>query len=65
MDTYVFEGTEVKLTGRRAERTVTKTGKPPKVIGVQVEITPVDRDGPTWTKWVDEKALFKVVLCQD
>lgn len=59
-DTYVFEGTEVKLTGRRAERIITKQGKP-KVVGAQVEITPVDRDGPTWTKWVDEKTLFKVV----
>lgn len=60
MDTYVFDGTEVKLTGRRAEKTVNKPGKPPKVISVQVEITPIDRDGPTWTKWVDEKTLFKV-----
>ena len=59
--TFVHDGTEVKLTGRRAERTIEKTGKPPKVVAVLVEVTPCDPDGPTWKQWVDEKSLFKVV----
>lgn len=60
VETYVFDGTEVRLTGRRAEKHLEKPGKPPRLIGTQVEITPIDRDGPTWTKWVDQSSLFKV-----
>jgi hypothetical protein len=61
MTQYVYEGTEVKLTGRRAEKRLERAGKPPKVIGILVEISPTDPDGPQWKKWVEESSLFKII----
>jgi len=52
--TYIFENVEVQLTGRVAE----KTGRTRTY--ALVEITPVDKDGPTWFKWVEKNQLFTV-----
>ncbi len=56
--TFVYEGTEVKLTGRIA---IKKTFSPlgTEVTHKLVEIEPVD-DESSWKKWVDEKSLFHV-----
>ena len=58
MKTYVYEDTEVKLTGRVAERKVsTVPNKPPRIFKL-VEITPVhDFD---WKKWVPIDNLYEI-----
>ncbi len=63
-DTYVFDGVEVKKTGRRAQKTTQI--KEPFANGKTrsfelVEITPVDTSGFQWTKWVRETELFTIV----
>ena len=59
MTTYVFEGTEVKKTGRDAHRVVkTLPGQAGRIM-VLVEITPVDTDAD-WKKWVSPDQLYEV-----
>lgn len=53
--TYVFEQTEVRKTGRTAESKL-RSGK----IETVVEITPVDTMAGSWKKWVREDILFEV-----
>lgn len=53
---FVYDGIEVKLTGREAIKT-TPSGKALKL----VEITPADEDGPKWTKWIRPTDLFEIV----
>lgn len=55
MDTYIFEETEVKLTGRKAARP-TASGKQVEL----VEITPVNEYDGTWKKWTSMNVLYKV-----
>ena len=56
MNTYVYQETEVKLTGRKAA----KPGVTNKAIEV-VEITPVDQDAHgNWKKWVPMAVLFLI-----
>jgi hypothetical protein len=58
MTTYVFEGVEVKKTGREATRSVKQLpGKPPSIM-ILAEITPV-RDFD-WVKWVSPDQLYEV-----
>ena len=57
METFVFEGVEVRKTGRIASREI-KTLKSSKTITI-VEITPVsEHDG--WKKWVNPSELYRV-----
>lgn len=53
--TYVFDQTEVKLTGRTAETTL-RSGK----IDTLHEVTPVESIVGSWKKWVDLSKLPKV-----
>ena len=57
MSTFVFEGTEVRKTGREAIREVGTGARARKL--VLVEITPVDTSFD-WKKWVDPSMLFIV-----
>lgn len=54
--TYVFEGVEVKKTGRRAQNKL-RSGKIDEI----VEVTPVDHMTGSWKKWTREDALHEVV----
>ena len=54
---FVYDGTEVKKTGRTATRKLPGTRLPLKEHFL-VEITPVEPDG--WKKWVDPVQLFTV-----
>jgi hypothetical protein len=59
MKTFVFEGTEVSLTGREAKREAKNpAGKVVRTM-TQVEIEPVDKS-IEWKKWVDPAVLFEV-----
>ena len=58
MTTYVFEGTEVRKTGREAVKELKALpGRSPRVMTLY-EITPVaDFD---WKKWVPQEQLYEV-----
>lgn len=58
MTTYIFEGVEVKKTGRDAHRVMkTSLGGAGRIL-VLVEITPIkDFD---WVKWVSPDQLYEV-----
>lgn len=64
--TYVYEGAEVKLTGRTASREVkqmttrTPSGTPRVTNHVLYEITPVHQTVGVWFKWVPFESLYKV-----
>lgn len=58
MTSYVFEGTEVRKTGRVAQRKVAVPGKD-RIFEV-FEITPVDGDFD-WKKWVRPEDLYEIV----
>lgn len=58
-DTYVYDGVEVKKTGRTAERKINAMSGAPAVHHTIYEIQPVDPD-LDWKKWVDPKLLYKV-----
>jgi hypothetical protein len=59
MNNYVYDGTEVSLTGRVAVKQVRTTTK--TVEDKLVEIKPTDSEGPTWKRWVRETELYKIV----
>lgn len=51
---FVMQDTEVRLTGRVAER---KVGAKMQEL---VEVTPADEDNGTWKKWVPKSSLFEI-----
>ena len=55
MTTYVLNDTEVRLTGRTAQK---------KGIGNKtselVEVTPSDENNGNWKKWVPKATLFEI-----
>jgi len=55
METFVFEGTEVKKTGREAVKILPIKNKELKLI----EVTPVDTTFD-WKKWVRPEDLYTV-----
>lgn len=59
MKSYVFEGAEVKLTGRKAQKKVPVPGKIDRVFEM-VEITPTDPD-LEWKKWVRGEDLYEII----
>lgn len=52
--TYVFDGTEVKLTGRKASKKISQNRS-----HILHEITPVTEDFD-WKKWVPEEQLYEI-----
>ena len=57
---YVYDGQEVRKTGRTAERHVPVPGKTAKRVLTIIEITPVGDDFD-WKKWVSAEQLFEIV----
>lgn len=53
--TYVHEGIEVRLTGRKAGKTLTSGRK-----DMLEEITPVSKYDGNWKKWARPVDLFEV-----
>lgn len=60
MTTYVYQDTEVELTGREAKRQG-KTGRGSKhtFTEILVEIRPVN-DPNAWKRWVKKSELFEI-----
>lgn len=56
MASYVYEQTEVILTGRKATKEL-RSGKEE----VLFEITPISKITGSWQKWVQMSQLFEVV----
>lgn len=59
--TFVHGDVEVKLTGRTAERELTRQTK--RVVAKSVtlhEITPVDAENGSWKKWVRMTDLYEI-----
>lgn len=60
-DSYVFESTEVVLTGRRAERELKAVGRRATTrIDELMEITPKDKEEGSWKKFVRMTDLYKI-----
>lgn len=57
-ETYVYDGTEVKKTGRVAKRSVARPKGDPMIF-MLVEITPIDGTG--WTRWVKTDELYEII----
>lgn len=59
--TYVYKETEVKLTGRTAQKGLKalRKGKEDRV-AVLHEITPCDPLNGSWKKWVQMAELFEI-----
>lgn len=63
--TYVFQDTEVKLTGRTADKELKSTRRGSTkdtgpTIATLHEITPVDALNGSWKKWVRMLELFEI-----
>lgn len=58
-DTYVYDGTEIKLTGRQATNSRQKSNTKTHPELTLVEIKPLDKD-LTWTKWVKQSELYVI-----
>lgn len=60
--TYVYNETEVKLTGRTAKKTLEAKGRrsEPKVF-MLYEITPADKENGSWKNWVKMTDLYEIV----
>lgn len=56
--TFVWNDTEVKLTGREAKREV--KGRQGTRFVIRLEITPADNEDGSWKKWVLEKELLTI-----
>lgn len=58
--TYVYDGHEVQLTGRRAVRRIKSAmGKDERHL-ILVEIAPVDQSFE-WKKWVSKDQLYEII----
>lgn len=58
-DTYVYDGTEVKLTGRQATNSRQKSNTKIHPDFTLVEVKPLDKD-LTWSKWVKQSELYVI-----
>lgn len=61
--TFVFQNTEVKMTGRTANKELkptrrSKTSEPN--VATLYEITPVDSMNGSWKKWCRMEELFEI-----
>ena len=62
MKTYVFNGTEVVLTGRTAHRKIEArtTRRVAPRVDVVHEVEPADRELGSWKKWVRIEELYEI-----
>lgn len=59
--TYVHGDVEVKLTGRTAEKELTKQTKRVEAKSIMLhEITPIDAENGSWKKWVRITDLYEI-----
>lgn len=66
MTAYVWNGSEVRLTGRQAKKetasnATSRRGSIRKSIDMLYEIEPASKEDGTWKKWVRKEELFEIV----
>lgn len=63
-ETYIYDNTEVVMTGRTAVKAVAKTkrrsGRSPVSTDRLYEVKPADPENGTWTKWVRQSDLYEI-----
>lgn len=69
MTNYIYDDTEVKLTGREATKHsgpgVARRTAPRGHLDIKVEITPKDNSTGTWKKWVKQEDLYTITENDD
>ena len=59
--TYVFNETEVKMTGRTAKKEIAARGRRTEAkVFILYEVTPADNENGSWTNWVKMTDLFEI-----
>lgn len=61
--TYVYEGSEVALTGRKAERRIAPSRRKPtntNNVEILIEIHPAS-DPSAWLRWVKMSELYTII----
>lgn len=53
--TYVYNGVEVKMTGRRAKKETRRNEI------TLVEVTPYNMEDGTWKRWVNPTELYEII----
>lgn len=65
MTAYVWNGSEVQLTGRTARKEGKapsgRTGRARQRIDILYEIEPTDKEDGSWKKWVRMNELYEIV----
>lgn len=65
MTDYVWNGSEVRMTGRQAKKETNikavRSGKSRQSIDILYEIEPADKEDGSWKKWVRKEELFEIV----
>jgi len=63
-ETYIYDNTEVVMTGRTAVKAVAKTkrrsGRSPVSTDRLYEVKPADPENGTWKKWVRQRDLYEI-----
>ncbi len=60
MTKYVYEGTEVVLTGRKATRKIEGRGRVSGRVDTKHEVQPADPEMGSWKKWVRLEDLYEI-----
>jgi len=65
MTAYVWNGSEVMMTGRTARKegnsVATRSGRTVRRIDILYEITPTNNEDGSWKKWVRKDELYEIV----
>jgi len=69
MTSYIYEDTEVRLTGREATKQigsgVSRRANSRANVDIKVEITPNDITTGAWKKWVSKDDLYTILETDD
>lgn len=61
-NTFVLDGLEVRLTGRRALKEKLRRGRGGNSTTEELlEVEPIDLNGPTWKRWVRKTELYQIL----
>jgi len=64
--TYVYNETEVKMTGRTAKKELEARGRRTTAkVYTLYEVTPADNENGSWKNWVKITDLFEIVQTEE
>lgn len=68
-ETYIYDNTEVKKTGRKAvkdtKRATKRSVRSPPDQDILLEVTPVDSENGSWKRWVKQADLYEIIETQE